>query len=840
MPMQAPQQNVCCGFLIEGVEPRKLTRVPVVVADRIGRNKNIYPADELKKAVQFYKSLIKLDPTHRYMLAKHPKDTDEEWVGLIAGVVDDLYFDDQDNTLYADFTLLPTAWGHFIMWLLDNGYKVGLSIRGNATPEPIITELNGERVRAFLRKDLKLEGIDIVLYPSLITTHADGSNFEQVMESYVRTASEELNISSAVLEAALKNRRDDMSGEFKRTVPPADNDAAGVLQLKATIEELTKQKEIVAEELTKLDTKLREMQLRVEEESTLYSTLAEKRKVAEQRLSELEEAIEAKKKELDEITQAIASAQQELEKVEEAKRKVVVRFAGKTFSEDNPPKIRVVPVEEKVDESPWGQVYKLALRKLVWLTKDEKLAREVFGIVRSMDDYRDLLYPVYKPFKSKEKGYDIDLVLNLNGLKTALAFFFGRPGMSLSREEKKQLLKFLLKKYKELDKAGIHPVPESLLKAAKRFKVAEMFTAEDDFVDTVLEAALIHGLVEIEVDEDNVSEQAIKVDPESVLRGIADTILKALRGSLPEDFSGLLKVTEQAVSEDFIKRLLLKEDGSQTSFAKKYGITSVEEFKTEFLHRLNTLVEEGKIREILIVVRDMIIAYGETTLAEDQAAALATFIETVMNGILEFFPVEEEGPQEPATEPDAATAAPPDLGQNEPAAEPQQGEGDTAVQEKRKCKKKKKVQEGTDNPENTLEEDDEMIFEELKKLFEEQFEGVTIESPEQLIETAKDLCEQYSQLYGQVQAAELERVREQKISELVKAGVDESVAREELADVTDPDEIEQIASTLLKLASKVTEQRQSNFVPAGKGVSVVNKDNPKSADADLDTLLESI
>lgn len=135
-----------------------------------------------------------------------------------------------------------------------------------------------------------------------------------------------------------------------------------------------------------------------------------------------------------------------------------------------------------------------------------------------------------------------------------------------------------------------------------------------------------------------------------------------------------------------------------------------------------------------------------------------------------------------------------------------------------------------------------MIFEQLKEKLEGQFDGLKIESPEDLIETVSKLITDYTELYAQVQAMEIEKVKEQKIQELVSAGVDEEVAREELSEVVDPDEIEQIAATLMKLASKVQEQRKGTFIPTGKGVSVVkkNSDVSKPSSAGLEQLLDIV
>jgi hypothetical protein len=104
------------SFLVDKFKPVKVKGVNVVFAGIPGRNTNVYPEDTLIEAVDYYKQLIQIDPTYKYAFAKHPKDVQEEWIGLIAGVIDEVYYNRETKTLQADFTLLPTIWGHFISW----------------------------------------------------------------------------------------------------------------------------------------------------------------------------------------------------------------------------------------------------------------------------------------------------------------------------------------------------------------------------------------------------------------------------------------------------------------------------------------------------------------------------------------------------------------------------------------------------------------------------------------------------------------------------------------------------------------------------------------------------
>ena len=164
------------SFLVDKFKPVQVKGVNVVFADIPGRNSNVYPEQELISAVDYYKQLVKVDPTYKYAFAKHPKDVQEEWIGLIAGVVDDVYYDTKTKTLQADFTLLPTIWGHFIAWLIENGHYVGISLRGKADGRDTAMVVNNKNMMITMRSNLRLEGIDFVLYPSYIVTNVSKKN----------------------------------------------------------------------------------------------------------------------------------------------------------------------------------------------------------------------------------------------------------------------------------------------------------------------------------------------------------------------------------------------------------------------------------------------------------------------------------------------------------------------------------------------------------------------------------------------------------------------------------------------------------------------------------------
>jgi len=146
-------------------------------------------------------------------------------------------------------------------------------------------------------------------------------------------------------------------------------------------------------------------------------------------------------------------------------REVSVELFGKTYNEENRPKIRIVPPSEKVSTKAWGDIPKLPIRKAVWLSKDKKVISEAFGVLDEgwENDYTQLKYPHHELQPSDVDGYDLDLVININGLRTAMLFALGRAGMYLTPEQKRKLGRHLMKHYRELVKAGVvEDIPDGI------------------------------------------------------------------------------------------------------------------------------------------------------------------------------------------------------------------------------------------------------------------------------------------------------------------------------------------------------------------------------------------
>jgi len=930
------------GFLLEGVKERKVEGIPLVYANTPSRNTNYFSPESLKYGVEYFKKLILLDPTYRYVLAKHAEDVSEEWIGLLAASIDEIWYDEQEECIKANITLLPTIWGHFIGWLLDNDYVIGVSVRGTGQPVEDIVEWNGKTLKVTKRENFKLEGFDFVIYPAFITTHATsehikeqynhqsstlldddlllsliqekGEDYDRVCEQYIKDIGGTLNIDKDKILESIKFRRTDMGGNenivkeklrlevdnlnlqkdvLEKAIAELENDKEAMAQV---ISQLEQQKQEVESQIKEAEEKLKNKLKTLEELGVLGKEINKKK----EEITQLEEQIKEKTEELQRIQDSIKIAEQK-------KDVLTVRIAGKVFDENNPPKIRVVPVSEKVSNSEWSDVPKNKLRKLVFLTGDKKLASKVFGLIGDFSDWTDLKYPVYQPLKSEEDDYDIDLVLNRNGLATAVAFLFGRAGMALDKEEKTQLIKFLVDKYKQLEKEGIAQVPPTLAKAAKNAKILEKLEGTDDILTGIIEHAILTGMIEIE-NEDGLEDDIIRISEKAGKLALANAIVDILSDEVKEQ-TGVENIPVK--KEDVIMYLIKTAQGTPTELADEYDLAGVDDFKSNFVQKM---IDAEDVSDVVGMIKKAIDTFISNLVENPED--LQRLYEPVFNTLLTIID-ELQG---------AKTSQQPPAGQGQGQGQSQgQGEGQGGGEQQRTRKEGEEVKEQTDTgninsgeqdepdnknidepdnknidepssqeneglegndtkedepdfqdndtdtegdvsaegdtPENNdndnldenndndnnldkNNEEDIMLIQDLKELLESNFEGVRIESEEDIRTVIAKLITDYADVHTQYNKLQFERIKEQKISELLELGIDKDTLEEELEGIEDVEELETICDKLKNMLTKVKEQTQrSRLLPdldiQGKGVSVINKTEEPSKDT-FGNLLENI
>ena len=657
----------------------KLKKVPILLCDKLGVNKKIYPCEVVKRAIENYKDLIKVDGTYKYVFFKHPKTNLDATIDIIAGAIQDIYVDEDKKIVYADIDLFPTKEGEIILFLLKNGYVVGLSIRGKASFDEKDYQLTNEKIiKVKVVKDLSLEGVDFVVFPSYMITQVSKENiesenniFEQSQDKntlkfpseiscelfgncldylidvkdekiydfkeFEKTLEQILSSDTYQIEdisKTFKNSKNFVSNQVKKEVKSMETKDKNLLELEVKKLELEKTKlETEVEKLkSQLETLKKEYE-NVREQSEKVEKDLEVKKAIIQELLKKEEQIktlEQTKEQLEREIQELEQKKEELEQLKEKKEEkvnvleqvkegeyVVVNCCGKKFDNDNPPKLRVVDIKETISTKRWGEIDHDITRKLVWLSQDKELASKVFGVIRNgMKHWRDLKYPVYEHRKSEKGDYDVDLVLNLNGLRTALIFALGRAGQNLSKKEKSHLFRWLYEKYKELKDAEIiDEIPQILETIVKRTRVLEQITIkvdgnEEHYLVPIIENLYLSGIIDFDIDENTIEQAEIELSEDMFIEGLAkafnsifeienDENVKEQDYSDMDNDDDVIQVNTENL-EELLKTLF--DIINETEDAKNYGIETYDDFLTKIQNIKQTLkngdVENG-LNELL-------------------------------------------------------------------------------------------------------------------------------------------------------------------------------------------------------------------------------------------------
>lgn len=567
------------------VEPVKLKNVPIVYADRPGRNKNVYPEEELIKAVEWWKRVIQIDPTHKYSLIKHPKDENEENFTLAAGIINDMRYDTKTKCLKADFDLLPTTWGLLISYLVKNNYPVAVSLRGNAQPKNTIMDVSGSSMEVVVRRDLKLEGIDFVMYPSFITTQITSdhvsesrikSSVDRVLESFQKQYSEivdksEIQKMRNILTQPLERNEEfveiDKRSEDKNYINENSDFGGGEMQtstgdnmhqdeklrieaqkleigverlkldigkLESEMSGLTSTRDGLQGEIDGLQKKIEDLNSQVSESSSEFGAVV-------RRKESITSELEAKTKELQELEASITEKKAECASVGELLNvgALFVQKNGAIFSDANRPRIRLVDFSDRVAKGGWSDVDVNELKKLVSLSGDRSLIDNIFAVTSSTtSEWTSLEYPVYQLFKSEDSSYDFDAVVNREALDSVVSFANSQKGLSLSFTEKRGILSFVASKYQVLENMGLCDMPEGVKRVVEsRVTIDTPNPALNNLLTYLVESELV-GIEQV-ADEDSEnsdtpSDGMLKIELDS---DVAKSLIESFAMSVASLFS---------------------------------------------------------------------------------------------------------------------------------------------------------------------------------------------------------------------------------------------------------------------------------------------------------------
>jgi len=508
----------------------------------------------------------------------------------------------------------------------------------------------------------------------------------------------------------------------------------------------------------------------VEEKETLmtgFSQIASETSIKEAKVEELNKLIEAKETE-------IKSIEEDLEKVLEKAKKgeMVVRIAGMIFSKDEKPRLRVVSPEERVTKSEWASVNKEKIKKLVYLSENEDVAKQVFALVRGMENHESLNHPIYQPFASQEEDFDIDLVLNVNGLTQTTDFIQSLITDSQTKEERASVLRFLKDKYTALQAAGLAEIPSSL-----RDKVIEVIEGMEieqhetsSIVEPLIQYAVINDFIDLETIQENIKVDAAGLQMK-VIDSIIDSITRSADETAEEDDKGTDEKKEEILEalqdEDFVTKLIGKEEGSDevSAFAQAFDITSLEDFKEKFVDELNKLLESGDHTTSLSMIQNLALAFVQSEMQD--VKGLDKVMGSCFSKLSDMLSGKTDENLSPAdgkenSEKDSAPV------------EDEAGKDVEAVKEKTKDQRmspvKEKKSEG--KPSGTEEELDAMLFEEIQTILQDNFEGIEVSKPEDIVKTINKLTGDYQQTYMELNTLQLEGLKTKATEKLMEAGLE--------------------------------------------------------------------
>lgn len=521
-----------------------IENVPLLLVDTISSNRNYYPKEEVIKAIEFYNKLCdKVDPTYRYMLIRHPKiiersefdnglklDISDISYEKVAGWLEKVYYDEKDNVVYGDVKVLNTKDGLIVRYLYEKGFPIGFSVRLAYMESEEAIDENHEKY--YIKKGLIINGWDFTINPSFVFTWIkkdergtdiikriknqkvdseksihlvlDEKNIEVELKtkfhvnieqakllskeivSLVNNINENKKIknNSVKKEVKMDNEKDIYNKTFEKMFE-LEKMALKKERLDLEIKKLEQSKSEIEEELKRLYEELEKKHNKISEVNKELEIKENELIITIGKIDRYKDLIENLEKNIQEKTEKLSEIEKILKEKEEVEQKrikdgsLVVKYKDKEFSLSNPPKIKVV--KDKISEKSWGNIDKTTLRKLLYLTQDKDLIYETFGIVEDINDYSTYKYPHHELVESEDEKYDFELVLNTNGLRTALVFATGFAGRFLTKDKKEELGKHLLHHYEYLKKERyIEEIPPSLNSLLGKKTNVEIFIKADD------------------------------------------------------------------------------------------------------------------------------------------------------------------------------------------------------------------------------------------------------------------------------------------------------------------------------------------------------------------------
>jgi len=543
----------------------EIENVPLMFADTISLNRNYYPSKDVKEAVdKFNKITNSIDPTFRYMLIRHPKikEQGDGYVKLeeadisyekVAGWLEEIRYNDRTKTVYGKIKILNTPQGLIIRYLYEKGYPIGFSAR--ISHKELQEEYDRERnFTYFVKKGLTIKGFDFVINPAFALTWVKKEEVDSV-ESVIDELSDEIINYYSIRDDIYKESIENIIKDVCITCGCELDEACGLYTASVESEIVNKDNKIqVNDKKLNMDSNilyggnkmpedrsfLEVEKLRLERDK--LATEKEKLEFELLKLQSQKEALEQKVKELEEKDKELS------DKVysKDSEFKIITKKLAEY--EEKAKELEIVPPSEKVSTKAWGDIPKLPIRKAVWLSNNKRVIREAFGVLDEgwEEDYTQLKYPHHELQPSDAEGYDLDLVLNINGLRTAMLFALGRAGMYLTPEQKRALGRHLMRHYRELVKAGVvEDIPDGV-KTLSSVENVVIEAENDEVLTNIIDAVITKGFLKIDIPSEDEEEN------DEIADGVESVVVDVDDEGNPVDE---IKIKKLVISEDNVNTL---------------------------------------------------------------------------------------------------------------------------------------------------------------------------------------------------------------------------------------------------------------------------------------------
>jgi len=427
----------------------------------------------------------------------------------------------------------------------------------------------------------------------------------------------------------------------------------------------------------------------------------------------------------------------------------------------------------------------------------------------------------------------------------------GKPGWSLTPEQRRKLARHLLKHYRQLKKADYDvEIPEPLKNIAESTVIVK---DNEEIIANVFDKLIEKGIISFDIpedtkekiyEEDEVKHEIINIDNETseyILSKFAKELTSVFgERVISNELLSTISVTYQAWKENavkenvfnVVKEVIYGSNETKSMFANLLGIENIDGVIGIIDGIVNGLNSEDlgsklnaieRIKSIAIVGGYDRLDTEDVEYDFDDAEELAYLINDTFLSILyiienagefksylkgETTPTNQEQPTQSQPENTQQNTQQPPVPENQPIPPEQQ----TPSYSEQPTQPNENTMEKI-NEDKEIDEEEEMYKEKLEKITEiirnniEVDEEITLDNIEEVIDklvvAVISLTEKNEELEDKLSKIELENYKEEKKKELVKEGISPSTVENAFEKAKSIEDVDVICDIILKSASKV-------------------------------------